>query len=95
MLCAVLDRPTANLAARRPACNGSRLATPLLTPGAGTYWKSGNFAELADGAFDAMLEFAGSLPKNLPPLAAREKKGRSRQHFPQQSKHPSLRPAGR
>lgn len=35
---------------------------PLLTPGARNYWKSHNFSELSDGAFDAMIEFAGKLP---------------------------------
>jgi FAD/FMN-containing dehydrogenase len=35
---------------------------PLLTPGARNYWKSHNFAELKDGAFDTMVRFAGALP---------------------------------
>jgi FAD/FMN-containing dehydrogenase len=35
---------------------------PLLTPGARNYWKSHNFTELADGALDSMIEFAGKLP---------------------------------
>jgi FAD/FMN-containing dehydrogenase len=35
---------------------------PLLTPGARNYWKSHNFTELSDGLFDAMIEYAGTLP---------------------------------
>ena len=35
---------------------------PLLTRGARNYWKSHNFAELQDGALDAIVEFAGKLP---------------------------------
>jgi FAD/FMN-containing dehydrogenase len=37
---------------------------PLLTPGARNYWKSHNFTEVADGVFDAMIEYAGKLPSN-------------------------------
>jgi FAD/FMN-containing dehydrogenase len=35
---------------------------PLLTPGARNYWKSHNFTELSDGAFNSMIEYAGKLP---------------------------------
>lgn len=35
---------------------------PLLTPGARNYWKSHNFAELSDGAVDAVIEYTGKLP---------------------------------
>lgn len=35
---------------------------PLLTPGARNYWKSNNFAELKDGLFDVIVDFAGKLP---------------------------------
>jgi FAD/FMN-containing dehydrogenase len=35
---------------------------PLLTPGARNYWKSHNFTELSDGAFNTMIEYAGKLP---------------------------------
>ncbi|HEY7161056.1 MAG TPA: FAD-binding protein, partial [Acidobacteriota bacterium] len=35
---------------------------PLLTPGARNYWKSHNFTELSDGAFDSMIEYASKLP---------------------------------
>jgi FAD/FMN-containing dehydrogenase len=34
----------------------------LLTPGARNYWKSHNFTELSDGAFDSMIEYANKLP---------------------------------
>jgi FAD/FMN-containing dehydrogenase len=33
-----------------------------LTPGARNYWKSHNFTELADGALNSMIDFAGKLP---------------------------------
>jgi FAD/FMN-containing dehydrogenase len=35
---------------------------PLLTEGARNYWKSHNFAELADGAIDTTVAFAETLP---------------------------------
>jgi len=35
---------------------------PLLTPGARNYWKTHNFVEINDGAFDSMIEFTGKLP---------------------------------
>jgi FAD/FMN-containing dehydrogenase len=35
---------------------------PLLTPGARNYWKSHNFSQLADGALDAMVEYAEGMP---------------------------------
>jgi FAD/FMN-containing dehydrogenase len=35
---------------------------PLMTSGARNYWKSHNFTELADGALDSIIEFAGKLP---------------------------------
>ena len=35
---------------------------PLLAPGARNYWKSHNFSQLSDGAIDAIIEYAGTLP---------------------------------
>jgi FAD/FMN-containing dehydrogenase len=35
---------------------------PLLSPGAGNYWKSHNFTELSDGALDCVTTFARELP---------------------------------
>ena len=35
---------------------------PLLTPGARNYWKSHNFTQLSDGAFQTMIDYAGKLP---------------------------------
>jgi FAD/FMN-containing dehydrogenase len=35
---------------------------PLLTPGARNYWKSHNFTELNESAFNVMIDFAGKLP---------------------------------
>jgi FAD/FMN-containing dehydrogenase len=37
---------------------------PLLTPGARNYWKSHNFTELADGALNTIIDFAGKLPSS-------------------------------
>lgn len=34
----------------------------LLTPGARNYWKSHNFAQLGEGAIDAIIQYAGKLP---------------------------------
>lgn len=34
----------------------------LLTPGARNYWKSHNFAQLNEGAVDAIIQYAGKLP---------------------------------
>jgi len=38
---------------------------PLLAPGARNYWKTNNFTELADGALDAILQYANGLPTNM------------------------------
>ncbi|MBI1851117.1 MAG: FAD-binding oxidoreductase [Planctomycetes bacterium] len=35
---------------------------PLLATGARNYWKSHNFTTLADGLFDAVIQYAGTLP---------------------------------
>ncbi len=35
---------------------------PMLTPGARNYWKSHDFAELADAAIDQLVAYAGRLP---------------------------------
>jgi len=35
---------------------------PLLTRGARNYWKSHNFAQISDGAIDAIVTYAGRLP---------------------------------
>jgi len=46
----------------QPYVEWQKAFDPLLTPGARNYWKSHNFTELADGALDAIIEFAGKLP---------------------------------
>lgn len=38
---------------------------PLLGAGARNYWKTHNFTELADGALDAILQYAGRLPSDF------------------------------
>jgi len=45
-----------------PYSNWQQAFDPLLTPGARNYWKSHNFTELSDGAFNTMAEYAGKLP---------------------------------
>jgi FAD/FMN-containing dehydrogenase len=46
----------------QPYVQWQKAFDPLLTPGARNYWKSHNFTELADGALDSAIEFAGKLP---------------------------------
>jgi FAD/FMN-containing dehydrogenase len=46
----------------QPYVQWQKAFDPLLTPGARNYWKSHNFTELADGALDSIIEFAGRLP---------------------------------
>jgi FAD/FMN-containing dehydrogenase len=48
--------------AAQPYVQWQKAFDPLLTPGARNYWKSHNFTELADGALNAIIEFAGKLP---------------------------------
>jgi FAD/FMN-containing dehydrogenase len=46
----------------QPYVQWQKAFDPLLTPGARNYWKSHNFTDLADGALDSIIEFAGKLP---------------------------------
>jgi FAD/FMN-containing dehydrogenase len=46
----------------QPYVQWQKAFDPLLTPGARNYWKSHNFTELADGALNAVIEFAAKLP---------------------------------
>ena len=46
----------------QPYTEWQKAFDPLLTSGARNYWKSHNFTELADGALDAIIAFAGKLP---------------------------------
>jgi FAD/FMN-containing dehydrogenase len=46
----------------QPYAAWQRAFDPLLTPGARNYWKSHNFTELADGAIDTVVAYAGKLP---------------------------------
>lgn len=45
-----------------PYVDWQKAFDPLLTPGARNYWKSHNFTQLSDEAFDAVLAYAGKLP---------------------------------
>jgi len=55
-------QPVGEFIGRMPYVNWQQMFDPLLTPGARNYWKSHNFTELSDGAFDQMIEYAGKLP---------------------------------
>jgi len=46
----------------QPYAQWQQAFDPLLTPGARNYWKSHNFTELGEGAFDSIIQFAGKLP---------------------------------
>jgi FAD/FMN-containing dehydrogenase len=48
----------------QPYVQWQKAFDPLLTPGARNYWKSHNFTELADGALNSIIEFAGNLPSS-------------------------------
>ena len=48
----------------QPYTQWQKAFDPLLAPGARNYWKSHNFTELSDGAFDAIIEYAGKLPSS-------------------------------
>jgi FAD/FMN-containing dehydrogenase len=46
----------------QPYAQWQQAFDPLMTPGARNYWKSHNFTELNEGAFDSIIQFAGKLP---------------------------------
>jgi FAD/FMN-containing dehydrogenase len=46
----------------QPYAQWQKAFDPLLMPGARNYWKSHNFTELADGALNSIIEYAGKLP---------------------------------
>ena len=46
----------------QPYVDWQKAFDALLTPGARNYWKSHNFSELADGLFDAVIEYIETLP---------------------------------
>ena len=46
----------------QPYSQWQKAFDPLMTLGARNYWKSHNFTELADGALNSIVEFAGKLP---------------------------------
>jgi FAD/FMN-containing dehydrogenase len=54
--------PIADVVSPHPYAGFQQAFDPLLTPGVRNYWRSHNFAELSDGAIDAILEYAGRLP---------------------------------
>jgi FAD/FMN-containing dehydrogenase len=46
----------------QPYIQWQKAFDPLLMPGARNYWKSHNFTEIADGALNSIIEYAGKLP---------------------------------
>ena len=48
----------------QPYAQWQKAFDPLLTPGARNYWKSHNFAQMDDKAFDTMIDYAGKLPSS-------------------------------
>ena len=57
-----LGTPIADVVSPHPFIAWQQAFDPLLTPGARNYWKSHDFAELSDGAIEALLDYAGRLP---------------------------------
>jgi FAD/FMN-containing dehydrogenase len=57
-----LGRSIADAMGPHPFVGWQAAFDPLLTPGARNYWKSHDFAELSDGAIDAVLAGASNLP---------------------------------
>jgi hypothetical protein len=55
-------KPIADVVGPSPFAGWEQAFDPLLTKGARNYWKSHNFASLADGALEAILDYAGRLP---------------------------------
>ncbi len=58
----LLGKPTADVLGPHPFVGWQAAFDPLLTPGARNYWKTHDFAELADGAIDALTEAVSRLP---------------------------------
>jgi FAD/FMN-containing dehydrogenase len=57
-----LGTPIAEAIGAQPFAAWQQAFDPLLTPGARNYWKSHDFTQLADGAIDTVVDFAGRLP---------------------------------
>jgi len=57
-----LGKPIADVIGVQPFVGWQAAFDPLLGAGARNYWKSQDFAELADGAIDAIVEAVGKLP---------------------------------
>jgi FAD/FMN-containing dehydrogenase len=57
-----LGQPIADVVSPHPFTGWQAAFDPLLTPGARNYWKSHDFAELSDGAIDALVGAIRKLP---------------------------------
>jgi FAD/FMN-containing dehydrogenase len=57
-----LGKPIVDVIGLQPFVGWQAAFDPLLAPGARNYWKSHDFAELADGAIDVIIEAVGKLP---------------------------------
>jgi FAD/FMN-containing dehydrogenase len=57
-----LGKPIVDVIGPHPFTGWQAAFDPLLTPGARNYWKSHDFADLSEGAIEAILSYAGRLP---------------------------------
>jgi FAD/FMN-containing dehydrogenase len=57
-----LGKPIADVLGPHPFVAWQAAFDPLLTPGARNYWKTHDFAELSDGAIDAIMSAVSRLP---------------------------------
>ncbi len=57
-----LGTPYGEFVAKLPYVAWQKMFDPLLAPGARNYWKSHNFAELADAAIEQVVDYAAKLP---------------------------------
>lgn len=58
-----LGSPVGEAVGVQPFVAWQRAFDPLLQPGARNYWKSHDFAELADAAIEQIVRYAGDLPR--------------------------------
>jgi len=58
----LLGEPIADVLGPHPFVGWQAAFDPLLTPGARNYWKTHDFAELSDGAIDAIMSAVSRLP---------------------------------
>lgn len=55
-------KPAGENFGKMPYVNWQQAFDPMLTPGSRNYWKSHNFTDLSDQAFDVIIEYINKLP---------------------------------